>query len=60
MGLVPCHIGLFFGEVPTVNPSGKNQRFLPAPFNKGAFLRPVSLLQRKRLPFLGAFLWFYP
>ena len=24
-------------KVPTVNPSGKNQRFLPAPFNKGAF-----------------------
>ena len=24
-------------EVPTVNPSDKNQRFLPAPFNKGAF-----------------------
>ena len=27
-------------KVPTVNPSGKNQRFLPAPFNKGA-LRAV-------------------
>ena len=36
------HIGLYFQEVPTVNPSVKNQRFLPAPFSKGAFLRPVS------------------
>ena len=27
-------------KVPTVNPSGKNQRFLPAPFGKGA-LRAV-------------------
>ena len=32
------HMGLFFQEVPTVNPSVKNQRFLPAPFSKGAFL----------------------
>ena len=31
------HMGLFFQEVPTVNPSVKNQRFLPAPFSKGAF-----------------------
>ena len=38
----PFHIGLYFEEVPTVNPSVKNQRFLPAPFGKGAFLRPVS------------------
>ena len=30
-------MGLFFQEVPTVNPSVKNQRFLPAPFSKGAF-----------------------
>ena len=29
-------------EVPAVNPSVKNQRFLPAPFGKGAFLCPVS------------------
>ncbi len=36
------HIGLYFQEVPTVNPSVKNQRFLPAPFSKGAFWRPVS------------------
>ena len=46
-------------EVPTVNPSGKNQRFLPAPFNKGAFgcaadtgrVREVTILDRlgKRL-----------
>ena len=28
--------------MPPVNPSVKNQRFLPAPFGKGAFLRPVS------------------
>ena len=35
-------MGLFFQEVPPVNPSVKNQRFLPAPFSKGAFLRPVS------------------
>ena len=38
----PFHIGLYFEEVPTVNPSVKNQRFLPAPFSKVAFLRPVS------------------
>ena len=25
-----------YGKVPTVNPSVKNQRFLPAPFSKGA------------------------
>ena len=31
------HIGWYFGKVPTVNPSVKNQRFLPAPFGKGAF-----------------------
>ena len=36
-GLAGFHMGLFFQEVPTVNPSGKNQRFLPAPFGKGAF-----------------------
>ena len=30
------------GECPLWNPSVKNQRFLPAPFSKGAFLRPVS------------------
>ena len=42
MGCVPFHMGLYFQEVPPVNPSVKNQRFLPAPFNKGAFLRPVS------------------
>src|SRR5699024_9422131 len=33
----PFHIGLYFEEVPAVNPSVKNQRFLPAPFSKGAF-----------------------
>src|SRR5699024_7807372 len=38
----PFHMGLYFGKVPTVNPSGKNQRFLPAPFGKEAFFRPVS------------------
>ena len=42
------HIGWYFEEVPTVNPSVKNQRFLPAPFSKGAFLRPVSLLRCSR------------
>ena len=42
MGCVPFHMGLCLWEVPTVNPSVKNQRFLPAPFGKGAFLRPVS------------------
>ncbi len=31
------HIGWYFEEVPAVNPSVKNQRFLPAPFGKGAF-----------------------
>ena len=35
--LLPFHMGLYFCKVPAVNPSGKNQRFLPAPFNKGAF-----------------------
>ena len=30
------HIGLYFRKVPAVNPSVKNQRFLPAPFRKGA------------------------
>ena len=39
----PFHMGSYFGKVPPVNPSVKNQRFLPAPFGKGAFLRPVSL-----------------
>ena len=29
--LLPFHMGLYFWKVPTVNPSGKNQRFLPAP-----------------------------
>ena len=37
MGCVPFHMGLCLWEVPTVNPSVKNQRFLPAPFGKGAF-----------------------
>ena len=30
-------LGCAFKKVPTVNPSVKNQRFLPAPFHKGAF-----------------------
>ena len=30
-------MGWYFGKAPTVNPSVKNQRFLPAPFGKGAF-----------------------
>ena len=34
---LPFHMGLYFQKVPTVNPSVKNQRFLPAPFGKGAF-----------------------
>ena len=33
--LAGFHIGLYFQEVPPVNPSVKNQRFLPAPFGKG-------------------------
>ena len=33
----PFHMGSYFGKAPTVNPSVKNQRFLPAPFGKGAF-----------------------
>ena len=36
----PFHMGWYFGKAPTVNPSVKNQRFLPAPFSKGA-LRAV-------------------
>ena len=43
----PFHMGWYFGKAPTVNPSVKNQRFLPAPFGKGAILRPVSLLCRR-------------
>ena len=40
----PFHIGWYFEEVPTVNPSVKNQRFLPAPFGKGASgVPPVSI-----------------
>ena len=39
--LAGFHIGLYFEKVPAVNPSVKNQRFLPAPFRKGA-LRPVA------------------
>ena len=38
--LTGFHIGLFSQEVPAVSPSVKNQRFLPAPFDKGA-LRAV-------------------
>ena len=37
MGFVPCHIGLCFWGSAYCNPSVKNQRFLPAPFGKGAF-----------------------
>ena len=37
----PFHMGWYFGKAPTVNPSVKNQRFLTAPFSKGA-LRPVA------------------
>src|SRR5699024_11988935 len=33
----PFNMGSYFGKVPPVNPSVKNQRFLPAPFSKGAF-----------------------
>src|SRR5699024_3898120 len=33
----PFHIGWYFWKMPPVNPSVKNQRFLPAPFDKGAF-----------------------
>ena len=40
-GVAGFHMGLYSGKVPAVNPSVKNQRFLPAPFNKGA-LRPVA------------------
>ena len=40
----PFHMGLYFGKVPTVNPSVKNQRFLPAPFGKGASgVPPVAM-----------------
>ena len=35
-------MGLRFLKVPAVNPSVKNQRFLPAPFHKGAFLRSID------------------
>ena len=44
MGCVPFHMGLCFRKVPAVNPSVKNQRFLTAPFNKGASgVPPVSI-----------------
>ena len=42
-GAVGCCVStldLWELEVPTVNPSGKNQRFLPAPFRKGACAVP--------------------
>ena len=38
----PFHMGLYFQKVPTVNPSVKNQRFLPAPFDKGALRRAAA------------------
>ena len=59
MGCVAFHIG-FLKKESACCESLSHASGVPAPFNKGAFLRPVSLLQRKRLPFLGAFLWFYP
>ena len=58
MGFCLFTLACAFGEVPTVNPSVKNQRFLPAPFHKGAcgqcpqpfshdsFLRIVTSLTR--------------
>ena len=36
MGCCVSTLDLWELEVPTVNPSVKNQRFLPAPFGKGA------------------------
>ena len=37
MGAYHFTLGCAFGKVPAVYPSVKNQRFLPAPFGKGAF-----------------------
>ena len=56
MGLVPCHIGLYFGKVPAVEAlsHGEGRRGLPgraSSHRPGAFLRPVSLLR------CGGFLW---
>ena len=50
MGLVPCHIGLYFGKVPAVEAlsHGEGRRGLPgraSSHRPGAFLRPVSLLR---------------
>ena len=48
------HMGLCFWKVPAVNPSVKNQRFLPAPFHKGAFgVRHRSLLFVRQLLFVN-------
>ena len=58
MGPVPCHIGLYFGKVPAVE-SLSHGYAVPAPFGKGAFLRPVSaacplnLFPKKRAARLG-------
>ena len=43
-GLAGFHMGLFLDKVPAVNPSGKNQRFLPAPFSKGALRRAAAVI----------------
>ena len=44
MGCCVSTLDLWELEVPTVNPSGKNQRFLPAPFRKGACgVPPLSM-----------------
>ena len=63
MGFCLFTLACAFGEVPTVNPSGKKQRFLPAPFGKGAFwlvpiLHPYHLVVEVpavnlRLPFVA-------
>ena len=44
MGCCISTLDLWELEVPTVNPSDKNQRFLPAPFRKGACgVPPLSM-----------------
>ena len=40
--LAGFHMGLCFRKVPAVNPSVKNQRFLTAPFHKGALRRAAA------------------
>ena len=53
----PFHMGSYFGKVPPVNPSVKNQRFLPAPTGREpravpAGVPPVSISHGSLLRFV--------